>query len=193
MLYILTSIWVLHNPNPGRNSHFRCFSAKKQKKQKICSKFLQITGFFIGKNVFLEKKPHFFWNKTVDQHSGANLKNVFFANISRKFFFCFFCRKNAENVYFNQHLVCAAPKRWSKYTTTSLLFTFPASLSSMAKINLTSARYPALQVPPTRDVNKWRNSWENQWCQKVESRWWLCTTRARSQPSATRNEFWFLK
>ena len=33
--------------------------------------------------------------------------------------FLAFCRKNAENDYFNQCLECAAPKRWSKYTTTS--------------------------------------------------------------------------
>ena len=28
-----------------------------------------------------------------------------------------FCSKNAENEYFDQGLECAAPKRWSKYTT----------------------------------------------------------------------------
>ena len=28
-----------------------------------------------------------------------------------------FCSKNAENDYFDQHLECAAPKRWSKNTT----------------------------------------------------------------------------
>ena len=36
---------------------------------------------FIGKNMFLEKKAHFFGNKTVDQRFGANLKNMFFAKI----------------------------------------------------------------------------------------------------------------
>ena len=33
------------------------------------------------------------------------------------YFFKVFCRKNSENYYFNQLLKCAAPKRWSKYTT----------------------------------------------------------------------------
>ena len=32
-------------------------------------------------------------------------------------FFKLFSTKNAENDYFNQHLECAVPKRWSKYTT----------------------------------------------------------------------------
>ena len=40
---------------------------------------------FIGEKVFLEKKTHFLGNKTVDQRSGANLKNVFFAKICAKF------------------------------------------------------------------------------------------------------------
>ena len=47
-------------------------------------------------------------------------KNVFLAKFYCKFlafFFLLFCAKNAENDYFNQHLVGAAPKGWSKYTT----------------------------------------------------------------------------
>ena len=60
-------------------------------------------------------------NKTVDQHSGANFKNVFFAKFSWKFLaFLAFCTKNAENDYFDQRLECAATKRWSKYTTSKL-------------------------------------------------------------------------
>ena len=69
--------------------------------------------------VKIEKKAHFFGNKTVDQRSGANLKkSVFCKNLLQIFcFFLAFCRKNAENDYFDQRLECAAPKRWSKYTT----------------------------------------------------------------------------
>ena len=40
---------------------------------------------FIGKNVFFEKKAHFFGNKTVDQRFGANLKKRVFAKICCKF------------------------------------------------------------------------------------------------------------
>ena len=50
---------------------------------------------FIGKNVFLEKKAHFFGNKTVDQRSGANLKKrVFCKNLLQiSCFFSFFAEK----------------------------------------------------------------------------------------------------
>ena len=49
-------------------------------------------------------------------------KSRFLPNFAANFlpFFSFlelFNLKNAENDYFNQHLECAAPKRWSKYTT----------------------------------------------------------------------------
>ena len=36
-------------------------------------------------------------------------------------FFCFFGKENVEKEDFNQHLECAAPKRWSKYTTSEFL------------------------------------------------------------------------
>ena len=45
----------------------------------------ELFPLFIGKNVFLEEKPHFFGSKTVDQRSGANSKNLFFAKIWFKF------------------------------------------------------------------------------------------------------------
>ena len=32
-------------------------------------------------------------------------------------FFSFFAQKNNEEVYFNQHSECAAPKHWSNYST----------------------------------------------------------------------------
>ena len=35
--------------------------------------------------MFLEKKAHFLGNKTVDQHSGANLKNMFLQNVAANF------------------------------------------------------------------------------------------------------------
>ena len=66
-------------------------------------------------NKYYEKQAHFFGNKTVDQNSGANLKNMFFANFAA--FFLAFYTKSAENDYFDQRLACAAPKCWSKYTT----------------------------------------------------------------------------
>ena len=64
-----------------------------------------IYNFSEVKNVFLEKKAHFFGNKTADQRSGANVKkNIFLQNFAAKF---------------NQRLECAAPKCWSKYATTN--------------------------------------------------------------------------
>ena len=69
-----------------------------------------------------EKKVHFFGNKTVDQRFGANLKKHVFCKLLLQIscFLKLFCSKNAENDYFDQRLECAAPKRWSKYTTNSL-------------------------------------------------------------------------
>ena len=56
-------------------------------------------------------------NLTVDQCSGANLKNLFFqkfaANFCKFLAFLVFCSENAENDYFDQRLACTAPKRWS--------------------------------------------------------------------------------
>ena len=40
---------------------------------------------FVDKTVFLEKKAHFFGNKTVDQRFGANSKKTVFAEICCKF------------------------------------------------------------------------------------------------------------
>ena len=45
LLYILTSVWVLHTPNAGGNSYFQRFLCKKPKKQEICNKFLKNTSF----------------------------------------------------------------------------------------------------------------------------------------------------
>ena len=76
------------------------------------------------------KKAHFLGNKTVDQHFGANLKNVFFAKICCNFlaFLSFLQRK-----------------RWSKYTTpnrtyrdkcnSNLVFVFQFRLNSQVKIS----------------------------------------------------------
>ena len=77
-----------------------------------------VSQLFIGKNVFFEKKAHFFGNKTVDQRFGANLKKrVFCKNLLKISCSSSFLQKTAENDYFDQRLECAAPKRWSKYTT----------------------------------------------------------------------------
>ena len=68
--------------------------------------------------VFREKSS-FFGNKTFDQRFGANLKKCIFCKnlLQISCFFWLFTVKNAENDYFDQPLECAAPKRWSKYTT----------------------------------------------------------------------------
>ena len=53
-------------------------------------------------------------------------KNTFFAKFYTKkvafYIFQLFSTKNAENEDFDQHLGCAAPKRWSKYTTDQIAF-----------------------------------------------------------------------
>ena len=46
---------------------------------------------------------------------------------------CFKPPKNVKNAYFNQRLVCAAPKRWSKYTTFLLFVLSEMPLLSMHK------------------------------------------------------------
>ena len=56
---------------------FSVFCAKKQKKQEICNKILSKTRVF----KFAPERWStvvFFGNKTVNQHFGANLKNMFF-------------------------------------------------------------------------------------------------------------------
>ena len=65
---------------------------------------------------------HFFGNKTPGQRLGANSKKSIFCSILLQIcyflhFFSFLAQKNGENDYFDQHLRCAAPKPWSKYTT----------------------------------------------------------------------------
>ena len=59
-----------------------------------------------------QKKAHFLGIKQSTSVWVQTQKNVFFAAN-----FLLFCRKNAENDYFDQRLECAAPKRWSIYTT----------------------------------------------------------------------------
>ena len=65
-----------------------------------------------------EEKAHFFGSKTADQRFGDMQKNSVLLKFAAKLLlFKVFCSKNAENDYFDQRLECAAPKRWSKYTT----------------------------------------------------------------------------
>ena len=140
-MYIRTSVWGAKR----WNSHFQHFFAKKQRNAKKSNKFPVKS---CKKTVFLSlhqnpgrvfcslKTPlftfeslllrvifgllgGFFWNKTLDQHLGVNLKNPFFCSVYFEFvtFLHFFFAKNAVNGYFNQHLGCTAPKRWLKYTT----------------------------------------------------------------------------
>ena len=77
---------------------------------------------FIGKNVFLEKKLIFWGIK--QSTSWYKLKKMcFLQNFAANFLI--FCTKNAENDYFDQHLECAAPKRWLKYTTSGCFSCLP--------------------------------------------------------------------
>ena len=60
----------------------------------------------------------FFWNKTLNQRFGANLKKGFFAlNLLLFCIFKLFSTKSTENDYLDQCQGCAALERWSKYTT----------------------------------------------------------------------------
>ena len=72
-----------------------------------------------ARTILILKKLKFisFWgNKTVNQRLGAKLKKtVFLINFTPNLLL--FCKKIAENYYFDQRLGCAALKRWSKYTT----------------------------------------------------------------------------
>ena len=57
-----------------------------------------VSQLFFGKNMFFEKKPQFFGNKTVGQRSGANLKkHVFCRNLLQiSCFFSFFAVKSLK-------------------------------------------------------------------------------------------------
>ena len=60
--------------------------------------------------------------QTLHQGSGAISKKNYFAKLCVNFvsfssFFWLSDRRNVEKAYFDQHLECAAPKCWSKYTT----------------------------------------------------------------------------
>ena len=58
--------------------------------------------------MFLRKKLIFLGKKQSTSVLVQTQKTMFFQEKMSK---------NAENDYFNQHLECAVPKRWSKYTT----------------------------------------------------------------------------
>ena len=70
-------------------------------------------------------------NFTVNQRFGANLKNVFFCKIVLQIscFLKLFCTKKVEKDYLDQHFECAAPKRWSKYTTSITVIVIHASVA----------------------------------------------------------------
>ena len=93
--------------NTGRNRHFQGFNGKKLKKQEICSKNVQKTRFLS----LHQNAGRLFY-------SPKNSRPTFWCKL-KKFCikFLLFAIKNAENDYFSRRLECAAPKRWSKYTT----------------------------------------------------------------------------
>ena len=102
MLYISTSVWMLDTPNTGGHSHFQCFSAKKLKKQEICSKFLQKTCFlkfapkrlstvlfskkFKNKKVWKQPKKVFQTAFGCEHHpkSGQNRQHVVYVYLNKK-------------------------------------------------------------------------------------------------------------
>ena len=102
-MYIQTSLWVLHTPNAGGNSHFQLFYDKKLEKQEICNQnfakntFLSLHQnpgrlFYSPKIGFQRKNLIFLWNKTVDQRFDGNLKKcVFCQNLLQ--ISCFFAEK----------------------------------------------------------------------------------------------------
>ena len=57
--------------------------------------------------------------KSGNRTLGANYKKTFFAKFLGFVSFLALFHKNIKNAYFDQHLRCAAPKRWSKYTTST--------------------------------------------------------------------------
>ena len=83
----------------------------------ICSLQSQ-SWFYNGTNQYNTIKAFCLYqnNKTLDQLSGANSQNIFFAKFyTFSSFFQLFAQKNIEKGYFNQGLECAVPKHWSKY------------------------------------------------------------------------------
>ena len=96
-------------PNSGRNSHFQRFCCKKPlKKLEICSKFQQKKFFLVCTRTLVDW--HFIGKN-------GRRQAALFITPQISCFLKFFCTKNAENGHFDQQLECAAPKRWSKYTT----------------------------------------------------------------------------
>ena len=80
LVYILTSIWLLHTPNAGRNMLFQCFSCKKLKKQERASKWRQ--------NIFPKSPP------AIVCQPAFNLVSLFFALF---YFFPHCDRKRCKN------------------------------------------------------------------------------------------------
>ena len=87
MLYISTSIWLLHIPNASTNMLFQCFLCKSWKRKK-------------NKNI----EPNFAKKKFLSLHTNSGWE--FYCQESQK----------CEKAYLEQRLECAAPEHWSKYT-----------------------------------------------------------------------------
>ena len=68
-------------------------------------------------------------------------------------FFCFL-QKNVKNAYFNQHLECATPKHWSKYTTAH---THEVALVGVTWLHWVSSEFLLGFVHCTR--NPWTKAW----------------------------------
>ena len=104
MLYISTSVWVLRTPIAGRNMPFNSVLCKKLKKEEKSRNVLQN----LAKNYCIccdVTTPSYFAGK--GDELGIK-KTQAYTTLD------FWCVRTS---YFDQHLECAVPKHWSKYTT----------------------------------------------------------------------------
>ena len=82
MLYISTSVWVLHTPNTGQNMLFHCFCAKRLKKfrKKWVIKFAPERWWsvlFPEKTMFSMLKTSFYMQEGVNKFSWLdNIINI---------------------------------------------------------------------------------------------------------------------
>ena len=119
LLYIFTSVWVLHTPNAGQKMLFQWFF--DQTRCPVHCLLVKIILFSIAASFSIffchkwkkkkAEKIFCFKNRVL-----VDIYQIFFLNFSILYqIFCFF-HKNFEKAYFDQCLVCTAPKFWSKYT-----------------------------------------------------------------------------
>ena len=90
---------------------YRLLSIKQNKQQWLhCRKWQFLITYMVHKWLSCFKK--------------SVISNFLFSSSFLDVSYCQSC-KNAENDYFDQRLACAAPKRWSKYTTPKNTWIYP--------------------------------------------------------------------